>query len=232
MEWVIIMNYLVSSTYNINYYEYNDLELNFMKKTYEIGMSYPFKWYEFINKIIGNHKTTYFKDTTMIVTLIELELGQVKILFEILKEYLKLKLIKKILYKREFIIVHFHTLKTKEVFEQTNFWQSVFCYFTIKEYYPSLDVNLRGVINQNNHKELVDLIINTTNEIYLINSTTPLLDSYPDTKKAMIVYDMPRNMRIPSDNKIIKFSFDVSTLLFNFERVIDYVDTLVHLDNK
>ena len=36
----------------------------------------------------------------MIVTLIELELGQVKILFEILKEYLKLKLIKKILYKR------------------------------------------------------------------------------------------------------------------------------------
>ncbi len=48
----------------------------------------------------------------------------------------------------------------------------------------------------------------------------------------MIVYDMPRNMRIPNDNKIIKFSFDVSTLLFNFERVIDYVDTLVHLDNK
>ncbi len=232
MEWVIIMNYLVSSTYNINYYEYSDLELNFMKKTYEIGMSYPFKWYDFINKIIGNRKTTYFKDTTMIVTLIELELGQVKILFEILKEYLKLKLIKKILYKREFIIVHFYSIKTKEVFEQTNFWQSIFCYFALKEYYPSLDVNLRGVINQNNHKELVDLIVNTNNEIYLINSTNPLLGGYPDTKKAMIVYDIPRNLRIPTDNKIIKFSFDVNTLLFNFERIIDYVDTLVHLDNK
>jgi len=215
------MNYLVSSTYNINFYEYTDLELNFMKKSYDLGMRYPFKWYEFMNKIIGNPKITTFIDTTMIVNLLDLEVSQIKILFELLKEYLKLKLLKKILYKKEFIIVHFHTQKTTEVFKEKNLWIAIFSYFILKEYYPSLDIYLRGVICENNHKEIVDLIVNTNNSTYLLNSTKALSKNYDDAVSSFILYDFPRNLKIPENTFKIKFSFDVNTLLFNFEKLLE-----------
>lgn len=216
------MNYLVSSTYNVNYYEYTKLELEFMKKCYELGTTYPFKWYEFINKIVGNRKTTYFKDTTMIVTIVDLELEQVKVLFEILKEYLKLKLIRKILYKREFIIVHFYSTKTKDIFEQPNLWLSVFSYFMIKNSDIYADVNLRGVIHQDNNKELVDLVIVTDKVNFLVNSRTPLLGHYDDAFSVYLYYEKNRNMAIPDSTYQLRFSFDKKTFLHNFEHLLRY----------
>lgn len=216
------MNYLVSSTFNVNYYDYSQLELDFMKKCYELGTKYPFKWYEFINKIIGNRKITYFKDTTMIVTIVDLELSQVKILFELLKEYLQLKLIKKILYKREFIIVHFYSIKTKDVFEQPNLWISVFCYFMLKESGIGVDVNLRGVINQGDLKEMVDLIIVTNELTLLINSRTPLKGEYEEAVNVFLYNEKNRMTVVPSYVHQLKFSFDKCTFLSNFEHFSKY----------
>ncbi len=222
LEWVIIMNYLVSSTYNVNYYDYTPLELEFMKKSYELGVTYPFKWYEFINKIVGNRKITYFKDTTMIVTIVDLELGQVKILFELLKEYLKLKLIRKVLYKREFIIVHFYTNKTKDVFEQPNLWISIFSYFMIKNSERYDDINLRGVIHQNGSKELVDLVIVTDEFTFLINSRQPLLGKYEDAISIYLYYELTKDVLVPNLTHKLKFSFDQTTFLYNLEHLVKY----------
>lgn len=213
------MNYLISGSFNINYYEYSSLELQFIKKTYEIGTTYPFKWYEFINKIIAKERATYFKDTTMIVNLLLLEVNQVKILFEILKEYLKGNLIKKILYKREYIIVHFHTIKTIEIFEKKNLWLAVCCYYMLKESNEEIEVFLRGVIQKERTKELVDLVIVTPNQTYLINSTTPLINSYDESEKVFLYYERKRNFVIPNDTKMLKFSFDINSLLNNFEKL-------------
>ena len=75
------MNYLVNGSQIINFYTYNKLDYDFMDKTYYIGMKYPYKWYEFIHNIIHNQKITYFKDTTMIVSLLALDIHQIRILF-------------------------------------------------------------------------------------------------------------------------------------------------------
>lgn len=216
------MNCLVSSTYNVNYYDYTKLELEFMKKTYELGMTYPFKWYEFINKIIGNRKITYFKDTTMIITIIDLEISKIKVLFEILKEYLKFKLIKKILYKREFIIVHFYSNKTKDVFEQPNLWISVMAYYMLKDGGIFGDISLRGVIHQAKYKEMVDLIIVTNDATYLLNSRIPLSNVYEDVIPIYLYYEKNRNLHIPNFNYQLKFSFDEETFLSNFDHLLRY----------
>lgn len=215
----MMMNYLISQSFNINYYDYSIIEEQFIKKTYELGTTYPFKWYEFINKIIGNREVTYFKDTTMIINLLNLDLPQVKILFEILKNYLKNNLLKKILYKREYIIVHFHTIKTKEIFEKKNLWMAVCCYYMLKDENSEAEIFLRGVIQKENTKELVDLVVSDNNKIYLINVTTPLKNDYDDSEVVYLYYEKSRNLKIPSHTKLLHFSFDRNQLLNNFEHI-------------
>lgn len=213
------MNYLMSGSFNINYYDYSELDLAFIKKTYEIGTTYPFKWYEFINQIINNPQVTYFKDTTMIVNLLTLDNSKIKTLFEILKEYLKNKLIRKILYKREYIIVHFHTIKSKEIFSIKNLWLSVCCYYMLRQENDELEIFLRGVIQKERTKELVDLVVVTNDKTYLINSTTPLINDYDDSEKVFLYYERTRDLAVPKSTKILRFSFDASRLLSNFEKL-------------
>lgn len=219
MIMVMIMNYLISQSFNINYYDYSYLELEFIKKTYEIGSTYPFKWYEFITKIIGNKLTTYFKDTTMIVSLLNLDNSQVKILFEIIKEYLKNNLIRKVLYKREYIIVHFYSVKTKEIFEKKNLWISI-CSFYMLKLEMNVEIFLRGVIQKENTKELVDLVVSINNKTYLINSTSPLMNDYDDSEKVFLYYEKTKDLVIPKNTQILKFSFDSDVLLSNFEKLL------------
>lgn len=216
------MNYLVSSTYYITYFNYTEIELKFMKKTYELSLKYPFKWYEFINKIMQDKIATYFKDTTMIINLMELELNQVKILFEILKEYLKLKLLKKIIYKKEFIIIHFYTEKTKEIFASPRLWLAINTYFILKERNPELDLTFGGVLNSSSIKEEVDLVLIYRERTYLINVSHPLQKNYEDTSKVMIVDDVVSNDKLPENIQKVKFSFDAKTLSTNFFRVLEH----------
>lgn len=215
----MIMNYLMSQSFNINYYDYSIIEQQFIKKTYEIGTTYPFKWYEFINKIIGNNEVTYFKDTTMIINLLNLDLSQVKILFEILKEYLKNNLVRKILYKREYIVVHFHSQKTMEIFSVKNLWIAVCCYYMLKDENSDVEVFLRGVIQNETSKELVDLVVMDQSKTYLINVTNALQNKYDDSEVVYLYYDRNRNWNIPKDVKLLRFSFDRNQLLSNFEHL-------------
>lgn len=215
----MIMNYLMSQSFNINYYDYSIIEQQFIKKTYEIGTTYPFKWYEFINKIIGNNEVTYFKDTTMIINLLNLDLSQVKILFEILKKYLKNNLVRKILYKREYIVVHFHSQKTMEIFSVKNLWIAVCCYYMLKDENSDVEVFLRGVIQNETSKELVDLVVMDQSKTYLINVTNALQNKYDDSEVVYLYYDRNRNWNIPKDVKLLRFSFDRNQLLSNFEHL-------------
>lgn len=223
---VMNMNYLMSGSFNINYYDYSELDLEFIKKTYEIGTTYPFKWYEFINQIINNPQATYFKDTTMIVNLLVLDKNLIKILFEILKEYLKNKLVRKILYKREYIIVHFHSIKSKEIFEIKNLWLSVCCYYMLIQQNEEFEVFLRGVIQKEKTKELVDLVVVTPTKTYLINSTVPLINNYDDSEKVFLYYERTRGLIVPDATKMLRFSFDAGRLLSNFEKLKVYETVL------
>ena len=218
MSWVLIMTFLYNNNYSVNYFEQTSLDKKFYEKTYQLSKRFPLKWYEFINKVLGNDKITYFKDTTMIINLIDLELSIVKITFELLKEYYKDDLLKKIIYKKEYIIVHFHSVKTKEVLQNKNLWQSIYLYYILKENYDNLNVYLRGVIRKNiNEYESVDLIIKDNNDLYLVSSTSPITLEYGKSKNIFLYNERSRFLKIPTHNTCLKFSFDPNQFLLNFE---------------
>lgn len=207
------------SIYSINYYELKKIDSLFYEKTYELSNRYPFKWYTFINKIIANKKITYFNDTTMIVNLIDLDIHNVKILFEVIKEYFKEDLFKKVIYKKEFIIVHFHTNLTKDVFERKNLWQVIYLYSVLKKEYKNLNLYLRGNIRYNNEIEEVDLIINDKDNYYLVNSNNQIKRKYYKSTNLFLYNELYRNQNILEDNNLFRFSFNENQLLSNFETI-------------
>lgn len=218
LEGVIIMKYLKIDNYHINYYDYTSLDWEFMDLTNKLVKTYPFKWYTLMKKIINEPKITYFKDTTMIVSLLHLEFSQIKMLFEILKEYLKVRLIKKIIYKKEFIIVHFHSLRTKEVMETPNLWQAINYYYTIKEAFPEMSVYLRGVIGNQEQVENVDLIVTSQDKTYLINSSKPLLfDTMGKCFKGFLFTELSRFTKIAPDTGKIRYAFDENSQVKSLE---------------
>lgn len=210
------MNYLSHESLVINYFEYNKIDLMFMDKTYSIGIKYPYKWYEFIHSIIHNQRITYFKDTTMIVTLLDLDMNQIKILFEILKEYLKVKLLKKVLYYREFIIVHFHNIKTTNILRNKCLWISMFAYYMIKDKLYNIDIHLQGIIRDNEHKDIVDLIIKHNNILYLISSNKILDNIYPNVRYVYLIDRLVNYKTLPNYYKNIKFSLNQNEFIKEF----------------
>lgn len=212
------MTFLYNGNYSINYFELNDLDKKFHKKTYELSKSYPLKWYHFIYKVINNNKITYFKDTTMIINLIDLDLSLVKITFEILKEYFKETLILKLIYKKEYIIVDFHSVKTKEVFQNKDLWKSIYLYYVIKDNYDDVSLYLRGIIRKNiNEYENIDLIIKDNEKLYLVNSSSPINEIYGKSNNVYLYDRRSRNITVPSHNTHLLFSFDPNQILSNFE---------------
>lgn len=212
------MTFLYNPKFSVNYFEQTHHDNLFYYKTYQLAKTFPLKWYEFINKVVGNNQITYFKDTTMIINLIDLDLSLVKITFEVLKEYYKDNLFSKIIYKKEYIIVHFLSVKTKEVFEHINLWQAIYLYYIIKENYNDLNVYLRGIIRKNvNEYENVDLIIKDKNDLYLVSSTNPISEIYGVSKNIYLYNKRSRNVLIPLHNNHLIFSFDPNQFLTNFE---------------
>lgn len=214
------MNYLVNGSQIINFYTYNKLDYDFMDKTYYIGMKYPYKWYEFIHNIIHNKKITYFKDTTMIVSLLALDIHQIRILFEVLKEYLKDRLLKKVLYYREFIIVHFHNNKTINILKTKYVWMALFTYYMIKEHLTNIDVYFQGYIEVKDEKEFIDLIINHNNTIYLITTNTILENRYSNIKLFFLSDRLVNHRLLPEYYSSIKFSLNQNDLI---NEIINFV---------
>lgn len=214
------MSNIIYGAYSLTYFTYTKLDELFMEKSYYIGIKYPYKWYEFIHKILSNKKITYFKDTTMIVSLLDLEIHQIKILFEILKEYLKDKLIKKVLYHREFIIVHFHNTKTISIFKSKYLWIAVFSYYMIKNKLSNLDIHLQAVLEYIEHKDIVDMVINTNNFTYLFTTNKQINIDNENIKLVYICDKLVNNKTLPTNYNIVKFSLNQNEFIRNLLKTI------------
>ena len=107
----------------------------------EINETHPLWWPEFIN------------DTTIIFGLYELKADEVIILYSILKKFKKEKLLVKVIYKREFLIVHFNNTEIIDYLIEPNKWLNLVVYKKISEKYnpsslllnPTEDETLRFI---------------------------------------------------------------------------------------
>ena len=105
-----------------------------------------------------NADITYARDSTLIITLAKLRELMVKDLFEILNIFYQNNHIKKLIYKKEFLIIHFTSRYSLKVLCDKTYYMYIDYYFFFKD--KGLECYLNPIISIQNIKEEVDLVFN------------------------------------------------------------------------
>lgn len=138
-----------------------------IRKLYAIVVNvfnvHPLWWEVFIENIIHNQKITYINNTTMIISVYELDITKVIILFEILKEMKKKELVK-IINKREFLIIHIKDMEILEYLASKTKWINLIVYKMLSEEYPNNKVYLKNELIFIDNKKIHHLITDPTKE--------------------------------------------------------------------
>lgn len=106
---------------------------------------HPLWWEIFIENIIHNPKITYVNNTTIIISVYELDVTKVIILLEVLKEMKRNELVK-IINKREFLIIHIKDNEILEYLMSKTKWINLIVYKMLSEEYPNNKVYLKNEI--------------------------------------------------------------------------------------
>lgn len=215
-----MMNCLIDMKYEISYYQYDHIEKVFIEKLKHLIDSRPFKWYNFKYKILENKQYCYFKDTTLVINLYLLNLNEAENVLNILKELSLTKGIEKIIYKKEFIIVHFHSYKVTEIMKETNLWQAVCLYKTIKHHFPYLNVHLGALININNKYEKIDLLIEYNCDYFIINTYNEIKSQFPDNFYQCVFYLYKTINHLKIKSLLINYSFSEKKRIDDIEKLV------------
>ncbi len=87
-----------------------------------LSRSHPGILKTFLYDIISNNKVSFLKDTTIIITVYELNVDEVVILYKVLKELRHIKAVEKVINKKEFLIVGVYSSNVMEYFNNPNKW--------------------------------------------------------------------------------------------------------------
>ena len=87
-----------------------------------LSRSHPGILKTFLYDIISNNKVSFLKDTTIIITVYELNVNEVVILYKVLKELRHIKAVEKVINKKEFLIVGVYSSNVMEYFNNPNKW--------------------------------------------------------------------------------------------------------------
>lgn len=158
----------------LSYYELKRIDYLFLDFIDHYISKYPFKFY-YIMETLNKKEIVYIKDTTMIIDLIKLEEDMIVNIFELFKELLRRNVIKKIVYKKEVLLVYFNCEFIISFFKSKDKWliiplvvelmknkeniyfdvyiksvdvYKVMCLVKIKEKYISIDLNNINKINE------------------------------------------------------------------------------------
>lgn len=153
-------------------FEYTKIENDFLKEIKNLIDTYPLKTYDFFKKI-QNPEIAYFRDTTLIISLLKLSNIEITNLFEILKRFLRVKSILKIIYKKEFIIVHFSSTTITKIIKKEDGWMYVDYYFVIKKCIGE-HVYLNTTFINGNFKREVDMFFYYNKKYYLFTDENDL----------------------------------------------------------
>jgi len=215
------MSYLINTKYNIKFYQYDKIEESYFETINLLINKFPFKWEKFINSIIDNKKYCYIKDTSLIINLYLLEKEDVEMVFIFLKNLLSTKGIKKIVYKKEFMIAHFYSDKTIEVFKYHNLWQAITYYFTIKNNFKNVKIYLGGLLtNNSNDIEKIDLIIENKNKFYLFNTNKIINTILDDNYNQYFIYLFNNEYVFKLKTPKINYSFNEKTRINTIKNIV------------
>ena len=152
--------------------EFSKQELLFFDHFHTILKKYPFKVYALLN-IFRNTEITYARDSSLIVTLTKLKDLTIKDLFELLNFFYQNNHIKKLIYKKEFLIIHFFDALTIKVLCDKTYYMYVDYYFFLKA--KGIDTYLNPDVIVQNINEKADLVFCYNNHYYIFDREPKIL---------------------------------------------------------
>ena len=128
----------MGNNYSLMWIEKSKTDEKFLEYSYQYQKKYPFIWNYLVKKIICNPEISYFRDTTGIIHINLIDYKKLQNFFEILKGYLNIGVIEKVIYKKEFIIIHFNKTFHMEYFTNVSFLLSINLYFFLLNKYDNI----------------------------------------------------------------------------------------------
>lgn len=221
--------YFVDRNFSIQTFDLSKLDNKFIEISYIYSNKFPFKWNFFVNKIIDKKEIFYARDTTSIININEIEFKKIDIVFEILKLYLNSGIIRKIIYKKEFAIVHFNDLFHIELLTNRGFLISIGLYKFIKEHFKMCSVYFGGILSIGSNKKIITMIMKKDNKLYVFDYGSELTYKLNDECVMINLYDR-LNKNFIKGKGFIDFKVDhsMSNYKDKLNKIFSYVKWFVN----
>lgn len=205
--------YLKGNDYIINLIKRDDIEEKFIEFVYNESLSRPFRWLNFIEDILSNSKLTYTINTTSIISTYLVNKEDSYYLFETLKTLLRLSVIKKIIYKKEFIIVHYTNEFIKEILTNNNKWLSITVGELLKENNIIDTIYYGSIYNDYKIKKEIDALLIYKEQLIVLNTDSNNIVENQDFLNFYItISNLMKNVQIP----YLKFNYIKKKFINNF----------------
>lgn len=185
-------------------YELNKKNIAFIKLCTKLMNKYPFKWFYFME--IFKKDVIYIKDTTIIIELLKLNYDEINNIFIYFKEFLNNKIITKLIYKKEYLVVIFDDLFNISFFLKNNKWMLIL---------------LMNYCINNNIKSYYDVYLKSDETIYsmfMIESNNYFITFDNIKLNNLNNNHIPLVINLYNNNDFnIMFSFDIDILLNNIK---------------
>lgn len=205
-------NYYFGQDYSLTFKRLSQLEEEFIRIISDYALRYPLMWQALQENVFGEPSITYVRDTTFIISTYLLDKNDAYWLFNLLKLLLRNGQVTKIIYKKEFIIVHLDNEFIVEVLTVRKKWLAIVNYQLLKENYID-NVYLNTIYEDHNHQEIIDVlyldhnqnkkicfnVVNCNNNInnsdldfyYIYIYQERQMSKYPSLKKLQFDYQIP-----------------------------------------
>ncbi len=202
--------YYNSEEYSLTFRQIDDIEEKFINFICEYIMVKPFMWNEITNKILYNARLNYVKDTTFIITTYEIKENVVKSLFELFKDLLRRGFVTKIIYKKEFMIVHLYSYLIVKTLSSANNWLIIVTYQLIKDKWQDLNPYLNVTYESRLMTGEVELIV-CKNNLPIIIFSSKMENNYRllNVKKIFLYLFESRYDINQIDWEKLKFSYNL-----------------------
>ena len=199
----------------LTYHQYDTIEQRFLREVMDIIQTRPFWWYLFINKILGSPLITYFKDTTVIISLNDLSYHNTEIVFEIIRKLLKVRAATKVIKKKEFIIVHLYSPVIVDYLKSRDKWKIIPVYFLIRNHFPDFRCYFDVRFQSDSEEVLINLLLLRNlrgKETFWITVDKPSEKAYPRVRKMQIMLGEHCRIKPQKHYDVFQISLDTQEM--------------------
>lgn len=214
--------YYNTENYSLTFTELDKIEEKFIDYIVNYINVYPFIWNELTNQILYDRMINYVRDTTFIITIYEIKNKNLKCFFELFKDLLRIGYVRKIIYRKEFMIVHIYSKFIAKALSTPNNWLILMTYKAIKSMHLRLEIFLNVEYESKLTKEKLDLIICKNNIPTILINTKVIEDINITTiRKIWLYLFISRDDIIDDKWEKIKFSYDKAKYTKELRTIID-----------